>query len=1121
MISLSPGQNPVSSSPEYVNASLDVRPPGSRRAASTGHIGLPGTPSRSRADSLSPTRAAWAPGMPLPPPPPGPPPGSRSQSMTRAPYGERSSSDFPAPVAAPAPRRPLAHGTTLGPVPPTPSDWVEEDDSTRAAPPERRERDLQIDTQRDASNRRDEHNTPAESFYAAGSFAAPPQDTRAEREDGSPGLSRASARRDRTSKGIRERRSESRSGRARNLDGQTPVESRDNPFSFELEEVKPSDLVLPLTIAGRNRRRSPVRSRPGSAKTPHTGEGMRSSDSRRPSDPLESAGSNRSTPRPEYNQQNAGPDSLAYTPPFSPEAAKYHRVASISKTKSPALPPKALPTPPPQHYGVSSTNGKSYGRSPQDFHTSVEAAVPAPSPASRLTPSRLTPSQLTPSRRVQSDHSAEECESFMHSAIGRHRAFAEREAAASSDRERVEMFTEFIVAESRIRRKRYSRAMEQMSPGIEDLLRGLFRPPSPDQKLATTDSPGRAMGSLTSSHNQEQEGHEPNPNLDGKDSQPQGRPESSWWNSYLPSLSPIASMDNSTSHDELSSRGRPASRWWESEGSSENGARRTLERTQREAKYMSLVRDGKSLQWDEPRSSPSGRNGSGSFAGPSGNSVYGPNEYPPEKAGLPDSEMLPPPPPPKHPSPRSPPGPKLDVSRLVTLPPPYPRHYPAVNNNHPDLAAIRTTIRSLCPLASVKALKENYVASVAALREDAQRAANRRRSQTRSDIQRMIQAEEISFAEAAQIEADCEAAEIRATKERAQAEFDLFQKSVFNPSHASLSERIDKATTTIGEIRDMLTSIAQKRGPDLIQEEGDEHPELLEKLTQWKWCFETRELLYRELNDLQGERDDKFKAIVTAPYLLPKHAAKLAETEAFFARDAQDRKLAFEKDVLGRYEAFLNAMEDNVSRGVEVQLDAFYDIAPALLVLVQSIPPPHPAGPRSNNDLASLDIVIPACEYDENPAYHAYPLQYLHSLLTHAGRSMYTYIEAQTDLLCLLHEIKTAMMSASVRVVETERIIETQRALGASASNSSDASAGSRFDSNQTVQTQIAAISKEMEDIRREEERRVTDDLKDKVRVVEGLWEDGLGRAISDLKIRVRDVLVGMGGWEPGLDEAI
>ena len=136
------------------------------------------------------------------------------------------------------------------------------------------------------------------------------------------------------------------------------------------------------------------------------------------------------------------------------------------------------------------------------------------------------------------------------------------------------------------------------------------------------------------------------------------------------------------------------------------------------------------------------------------------------------------------------------------------------------------------------------------------------------------------------------------------------------------------------------------------------------------------------------------------PYIQTKNDQKVKEATNFFNRDAQDRKVVFEKEILKRYEDFLDTIEQNVTRGVEAQLSAFWDIAPGLLAIVQKVP----------YRLEGFGIHIPPSEYDENPSYHDFPLQYLYSLLAHAGRSAYQFIESQINLLCLLHEVKTGVM---------------------------------------------------------------------------------------------------------------
>ena len=664
----------------------------------------------------------------------------------------------------------------------------------------------------------------------------------------------------------------------------------------------------------------------------------------------------------------------------------------------------------------------------------------------------------------------------MQRAIERHRTFAEKEAASRSDRESLEEFVRFVIVETNIRRERYAKVFEDMSPDtslfFDDILRFQF---DTETAGSTLDLRPEATTALPKGEPQARK------NVSGGG---QGRPESAWWNGYVPALSPIASMSIDTGLDEMDSRGRAPSRWWESNsgGSMHDGVPRGVGRTKRESKYMGVsheLRDSHHVGFLERTSSSS--NISGGTAGPSSHTTYGPNEYPPEKVGWYNQESPLPPPPFNPPTPRSAPFTpdprKLDVSRLVTLPPPYPRHYPAVNNNHPDLASIRTIVRSLSDLRDVADIKERNASESTLLREEARQEASDRRSVLRAQIRDRIDAGTMSYAEAAEEESKLDVEESTREKQRKQAEFDEYQTSVVSPLHAHFSEQIKKANVSFDQLSSRLFNDAQERSPNLTQEEGDEQPELLEKLTQLKWLFETREQLHREIYDLLSSRNDKYKAIVVLPYQQSHNSPKLSEAEAFFARDARDRKLTFEQDTLKRLEAFNDVVEANVVRGVEVQLSALWDIAPSILQVLQKIP----------HDLRAFDVQIPPDEYVDNPGYAAHPLQYLYSLLSHAQKSTYQFIESQTNLLCLLHEVKSGVMNAGCAVLRSQRIV-----------NGED----------------VESVDADVEEVRAEEGERLTRDLKEKVGTLEGLWDEGLGAEMDGVKGRVREWLVERGGWD-------
>jgi hypothetical protein len=579
----------------------------------------------------------------------------------------------------------------------------------------------------------------------------------------------------------------------------------------------------------------------------------------------------------------------------------------------------------------------------------------------------------------------------------------------------------------------------------------------------------------------------------------------------MPSLSPIPSLSVSDMPDEMSSRGRAPSRWWEAsqEGGSAGVGGRGFERSRRESKYMGVPREAReSLQWEvEGRSTSSSGRGSGKTAsGPmtmtttTQNGWYSTNEYPPEKFDA-DERVAPlPPPPPRPPTALVSTSPvqqqrrpsssgseanRLDVSRLVTLPPPHPRHHPAVNNNHPDLTAFRTVVRSLGDFTEIQAIRDEHAVKSEQLQEEAQKERQRRNSLVRVDIQRRVGAGSISYSEAARLEAELETEEKEGKKKWAQAEFDCFQNDVVKVLNALLLQRITTATASFDQLRGKLFVDAQERSPNMTQEEGDEQPELLEKLTLLKWLFEVREALHREVYDLLSERNDRYKVMVLTPYRLSGKEDKIREAESFFLKDGQDRKIAFEKETLRRLEEFMDVIEQNVVRGVEVQLSAFWDIAPPLLDVIKKIP----QDPRCG---MGFRIQIPPAEYEENPSYHQHPLQYLYSLLCHAEKSTYQFIESQTNLLCLLHEVKSAVAVANCRILES--------------------AAGGGVRSKDPGGVVI-------EELRREEEKRLTDDLKEKVRTVEEQWKDALGGTLEDVKGRVSGVLVREGGWEGMEDE--
>ncbi|KAF2276664.1 uncharacterized protein EI97DRAFT_458015 [Westerdykella ornata] len=1040
-----------------------IRPPASRRAVSAGFAETR-TPIE---QSPTPIQGAWDRSIPLPPPPPGPPPSSsRSQSLGPRGFEPSSSRVEPPGPSAPPTRRPGQ--SVLTPIPPTPIGWQEEQSRNRSKSPAAR--GLSIDT----------------SPQVILSRTRPPQVQEVEDTSVSSGptastshsngtLYRIPGKRESSTRGIRERRSESRAARER-------VEPSNNPWAQDMEaaSAKPADLVIGTPDGSLHRRGAVTKG------TPRSG-GFRSP---RSSQLMEDATSAHSTPRMIDSSRRLPSGASAPTPPFSPGTDTFY---NSQFRKAPAsLPTKALPTPPLRYYGDD------HGA---DLTIDSATANRAISQTSQLSDARPEESSASTPRPAHPD-------SFAQASIERHRQFIEKELAAQSDAEKLELFAQFIVAESRLRRDRYSQAFDAMAGDILDLTRDLWRSygntgrrsTTPAGQSASVPSGRRSQASTVGespdarfSHSVPTTAASPassvanftpytEPASPASASSQRGR-DQPWNNNFQPCLSPIPSMAMSTVPDEEDSRGRSASRWWEAsnDGASSGIGGRRLERSKRESKYMGLVKEAReSLQWaEDTQASPAYRTGARDAH------TYGPNEYPPEKVGLHEgaqssstqSQGY------YHsPAPTTPDPHKLDVSRLVTLPPPYPRHHPAVNNSHPDLASIRNHLRSLSDLEEVKTTKERFKAKIQTRKERESAALADRKAQLRYNIQENVQNGVMTFAEAAQAEAEFQAREDKTAQDAVQNIFDTFQTEVANPLHALFCERITKVSASIEHLKGKLSSDAQEINPNQTQEEGDEQPELLEMLTLLKWLFECREQLHKEMFELEDERNDLYKDIIVLPYVQSKNDQKVKEATEFFSRDAQDRKVVFEKEILRRYEDFLNVIEANVTRGVEAQLSAFWDIAPGLLDIVQQVP----------RRLEGFDIVIPPQEYEETPAYHEFPLQYLYTLLAHAGRSAYQFIESQTNLLCLLHEVKTGVMTASSRLLETQRAIEGE---------------------------DRESVDRETRAIREDEERRLTEDLKDKVGLVESQWDEALGKGLEDCKARVEAFLLQQGGWDDGLQE--
>lgn len=777
---------------------------------------------------------------------------------------------------------------------------------------------------------------------------------------------------------------------------------------------------------------------------------------------------------------------------------------SQSMKREPAVQAQTVLTPPytPAVGGQTAESSQRRVPSSASSERPVSHLLHAPNDDTSAMPAPLSPARPPSAGSMKS---STRLEPFFLQAMERHRAFVEKEASAATDEDRLELFANYLVHESRLRRDRYQTAYNAMAGDIVDMTRDMWRSYTRTSKRAVT--PSTSMSSFDHTIPSWASDGQPasaRSNLPGSASsmgdftpatdagsigdfgETQEHADSrQWGEQFKPSLSPIPSMAQSTVPDENSSRGRTASRWWEaSDNSGSVGRPDRIEKSHRETKYMginpAMFRESPQPSPEIVRSTPTP--GTSSFP-------LGPNEYPPEKVGWHevndfDTPMATPARPGDNRK-SSTPGPEqLDVSRLVTLPPPYPRHHPAVSNSHPQLSELRNAHRQLVEHEEIQRIKDAYLDQDWALQKSQQEDAKQRRNRLRTSVQEKLNAGTMSFADAARAEEEFNTEEAERGKASARVNFDTFEASVSHPLNTLLTAGLDKANASISELRADLDSSAGTSDPNRAQEEGDEHPERLEKLTLLKWLFEAREGLHKEMFELHAQRSEKYSEVILTPYRISKQQAKIDEAAAFFAKDNHERQAVFAKESLKRFQELQSIVDSNVTRGVEDQLSAFWDIAPGLLEVVQAVP-------QTDDGLTALDIAIPQQEYDENPQLAQWPLQYLYSLLSHAEKSAYQFIESQTNLLCLLHEVRNATAGARLKLVEVERAAKDK------------------------VGEDLKA---EMLQARRSEERRLDGDLKEKVGEVERQWKEALGDGLEGCKMGVRRWLEERGGWVEGLE---
>lgn len=695
-----------------------------------------------------------------------------------------------------------------------------------------------------------------------------------------------------------------------------------------------------------------------------------------------------------------------------------------------------------------------------------------------------------------------ELSTFAQSSLERYKAFINQEVAARTDQERLELFASFMVQESRLRRGLYSKAFNTMAGDIMELTRDMWRPlpvttetnaTQPKSRNVSPESANVMVEMDSSFHTSIASTAELTPATDTEsladESQGSldGRPSNPWGDRFKPCLSPIPSMAVSTVPDEEDSRGRSASRWWEEsvDGSFGNGGRR-LERTRQESKYMSLHPQELFItaQSSPNQSTPTPGASKQTFQ-------YGPDEYPQEKIGWHEEDGLYTPSNPPSASLLSPRDKApvrrltgrsaLDVTRLVTLPPPYPRHYPAVNNSHPALSTLRASHRAVADLSNIRELIQSHETTEISRRQQWRTVAGERLRHFRSQAQASINAGKISYNDATQAELTFRQSEAANVLKQADTQCQDFRQRVHDPVYRMLAEHSRSCDDCIDQLTKALDTEAGSDQNLLAQTEGDERPELVEQLTLLKWLFESREHVHKERFDIDTALLARESASVLTNYRQNANEAQLRQAEQHFEFERQRRQLRYAQETYERFDHLRKTVEKHISRGVEIQLSAFWDIAPGLVEVVHKVP----------DNLHGFDIVVPPNELAENMSYHEFPLQYMYTILVHAKKSAYQFIEAQTNLLCLLHEVHTATEAAMLRLREIER-----SAAGESMSQ---------------VQTEMSRSKKQ-------KEQELTEDLQGKVHEVEGQWREALGASIEECIDRVRMWLEHTGGWDESLE---
>ncbi|KAK6339455.1 hypothetical protein TWF718_008868 [Orbilia javanica] len=412
----------------------------------------------------------------------------------------------------------------------------------------------------------------------------------------------------------------------------------------------------------------------------------------------------------------------------------------------------------------------------------------------------------------------------------------------------------------------------------------------------------------------------------------------------------------------------------------------------------------------------------------------------------------------------------LDIQPLLSIVPPYPRQFPASDNSHPSLQKTRKAITDLKDLRIIHKVRFDFTTSVPRVQDEYAAEARARKVAHQDYIQRLFNEGRVTYEEMDRLNAEFERREGDIKADELQKEFDRFQKEVVTPSHTELTDRIEKATSLMEKIQSDISSSAKA---NISIREG---PELLEKLNIMRSIFETRELLYGEINTLIADRDSRYKEVTIAPFLNEGDTEGIKEAEEFFSDAAKQTQVTADKDAVERAKSFLDKVERDVIVGVESEVSNFWDVAPTLTELLERIP----------SDLSNFRPIIPDEEFYSNADYAQFPLLYLKKKLDYVGNSIYQHAQAQMRLLNFSVDITLLWTNTKWALGDSERVLageEEQRAVW------------------------------QVERQKKEEEVKQTKNWEEKVKIVQEEWSQSVGNKLSEIKKRIIDQLAQQDGW--------